>query len=88
MPNLLQTLTADKYFLPSTNSLNFLQLLDGEIYHYHTKLLMKEPRTGGKFLWHQDYGYWYNNGVLFPDMGTVWVAIDKTDEENGSLKVN
>ena len=49
---------------------------------------MKESRTGGKFLWHQDYGYWYNNGILFPDMGTVWVAIDKTDAENGSLKVN
>ena len=35
------------------------QLLGGqELYHYHSKLMMKEPRTGGAHLWHQDYGYW------------------------------
>ena len=32
------------------------QLLGGEVYHYHTKLMMKEARTGGSFVWHQDYG--------------------------------
>ena len=26
------------------------------MYHYHTKLMMKEARFGGKFQWHQDYG--------------------------------
>ena len=30
--------------------------MGGEIYHYHTKLVMKEARTGGSFVWHQDYG--------------------------------
>lgn len=30
--------------------------------------------------------YWYNNGCLFPDMGTVFIAIDKCDRENGCLK--
>ena len=35
------------------------KLLGGqELYHYHSKLMMKEPRTGGAHLWHQDYGYW------------------------------
>ncbi len=34
-------------------------LLGGhEIYHYHSKLMMKDPLTGGAFRWHQDYGYW------------------------------
>ena len=32
------------------------QLMGGEIYHYHCKLLMKEAITGGAFEWHQDYG--------------------------------
>ena len=33
------------------------QLLGGEVYHYHTKLMAKDPRgVGGKHLWHQDYG--------------------------------
>ena len=35
-------------------------LLGGdEIYHYHSKLMMKEPKTGGAHIWHQDYGYIY-----------------------------
>jgi ectoine hydroxylase-related dioxygenase (phytanoyl-CoA dioxygenase family) len=62
-------------------------LLDGEVYHYHTKLMMKEAYTGGQFVWHQDYGYWYDNTCLFPDMATVFIAIDKTDVGNGCLKV-
>ncbi|XP_003385392.2 PREDICTED: uncharacterized protein LOC100635181 [Amphimedon queenslandica] len=63
------------------------KLLGGEVYHYHTKLMMKEARTGGQFVWHQDYGYWYSNTCLFPDMGTVFIAIDKADVGNGCLKV-
>ena len=35
------------------------QLLGGEVYHYHTKLIMKEAHTGGSFVWHQDYGLAY-----------------------------
>ncbi|XP_038047430.1 L-proline trans-4-hydroxylase-like isoform X2 [Patiria miniata] len=63
------------------------KVLGGEVYHYHTKLMMKEARTGGSHVWHQDYGYWYKNGCLFPDMGSVFIAIDKTDKENGCLQV-
>lgn len=58
-----------------------------EIYHYHTKLMMKEARTGGKFVWHQDYGYWYNNGCLYPDMATVFIPVDKCTKSNGCLQV-
>lgn len=32
--------------------------------------------------------YWYSNTCLFPDMGTVFIAIDKTDIHNGCLKVS
>ena len=42
------------------------QLLGGEVYHYHTKMMLKEPLVGGAWEWHQDYGYWYHNGCLFP----------------------
>ena len=34
------------------------QLLGGEVYHYHTKLMTKPPHTGWEQFWHQDYGYW------------------------------
>jgi hypothetical protein len=41
------------------------QLLGGrELYHHHSKLMMKEARTGGAHLWHQDYGYWWDYTVL------------------------
>ncbi|KAK3088446.1 hypothetical protein FSP39_019307 [Pinctada imbricata] len=63
------------------------KLLDGEVYHYHTKLVTKEPYIGGTFEWHQDYGYWYKYGCLYPDMMTVFIAVDKCKKENGCLQV-
>lgn len=62
-------------------------LLGGEVYHYHTKLMMKDARTGGAHLWHQDFGYWSNNGCLYPDMGTCFITLDKMDRENAGLQV-
>ena len=38
-------------------------------------------------MWIYCHSYWYKNGCLFPDMGTVFIAIDKCDMENGCLKV-
>ena len=43
------------------------KLLGGEVYHYHSKMIMKDAKVGGAWAWHQDYGYWYQNGVLQPD---------------------
>src|SRR5215212_5063966 len=62
-------------------------LLGGEVYHYHSKMIMKDPRVGGAWAWHQDYGYWYNNGVLFPNLCSVFVAVDPATRENGCLQV-
>ncbi|KAI8482984.1 hypothetical protein Bbelb_392840 [Branchiostoma belcheri] len=31
--------------------------------------------------------YWYENGCIFPDMGTVFIALDQATQENGCLKV-
>eukprot|EP00057_Strongylocentrotus_purpuratus_P004574 XP_003728981.1 PREDICTED: phytanoyl-CoA dioxygenase domain-containing protein 1 homolog [Strongylocentrotus purpuratus] len=62
-------------------------LLGGEVYHYHSKMIMKSAKTGGRFNWHQDYGYWYNFGCLYPNMGSVFIAFDKCDKENGCLQI-
>jgi ectoine hydroxylase-related dioxygenase (phytanoyl-CoA dioxygenase family) len=48
---------------------------------------MKEPYVGGAWEWHQDYGYWYNNGCLFPDMASCMIAVDRATRENGCLQV-
>ena len=63
------------------------QLLGGEVYHYHSKMSIKEPFTGGAWAWHQDYGYWYSNGVLFPDLASCFIAVDPNTKENGCMQV-
>ncbi|VTS04118.1 phytanoyl-CoA dioxygenase family protein [Tuwongella immobilis] len=63
------------------------QLLGGEVYHYHSKMIMKDARVGGAWAWHQDYGYWYQNGVLFPLLTSVMIAVDPSRKENGCLQV-
>jgi ectoine hydroxylase-related dioxygenase (phytanoyl-CoA dioxygenase family) len=48
---------------------------------------MNEPKVGGAWEWHQDYGYWYQNGCLYPDMGSCLIALDRATKENGCLQV-
>jgi ectoine hydroxylase-related dioxygenase (phytanoyl-CoA dioxygenase family) len=63
-------------------------LLNGKPAHYHSKLMQKEPKTGGAWEWHQDYGYWYKkNGFLFPDMLSVLTALTPATKENGCLQM-
>ncbi len=40
---------------------------DAPVCHFHSKLMQKEPKVGGAWEWHQDYGYWYKNQFMFPD---------------------
>ena len=61
--------------------------LGGEVYHYHSKMMLKEPRVGGAWEWHQDYGYWYQNGCLYPYMASCLIALDQASMENGCLQV-
>ena len=63
------------------------QLLGDEAYHYHSKMIMKDARVGGAWAWHQDYGYWYENGVLAPDLCSVSIAVDAATRENGCMQV-
>lgn len=63
------------------------RLLGGEVYHYHHKMILKEPFVGGAWAWHQDYGYWYNNGCLFPWLASCMIAIDRATSANGCLQV-
>jgi hypothetical protein len=63
------------------------KLLGGEVYHYHSKMVMKDAKVGGAWAWHQDYGYWYQNGVLEPLLTSVFIAVDPCTRENGCLQV-
>jgi len=66
------------------------QLLNNEsaVCHFHSKLMQKEPRVGGAWEWHQDYGYWYKNQFMYPDqLISVMVALTPANKENGCLQV-
>ena len=66
------------------------QCLGGEapVCHFHSKLMQKEPKVGGAWEWHQDYGYWYKNQFMFPDeMISVMVALTEANQDNGCLQV-
>ncbi|HET6254384.1 MAG TPA: phytanoyl-CoA dioxygenase family protein [Puia sp.] len=66
------------------------RLMDGDssVCHFHSKLMQKEPRVGGAWEWHQDYGYWYKNEFLFPEqMISIMIAITTATKENGCLQV-
>lgn len=61
---------------------------DSPVCHFHTKLMQKEPRVGGAWEWHQDYGYWYKNQFLFPDqLLSIMIALTPANKENGCLQV-
>lgn len=61
---------------------------DAPVCHFHSKLMQKEPRVGGAWEWHQDYGYWYKNQFMFPDqLISVMVALTPANKENGCLQV-
>jgi phytanoyl-CoA hydroxylase len=66
------------------------RLLDGNsaVCHFHSKLMQKEPRVGGAWEWHQDYGYWYKNEFLYPDeMLSIMIGITAANKANGCLQV-
>jgi len=62
-------------------------LLDDEAYHYHSKMILKDAKVGGAWAWHQDYGYWYQNGLLFPNLCSVMISVDEATTKNGCLQV-
>jgi hypothetical protein len=63
------------------------QILSDEVYHYHSKMILKDAKIGGAWAWHQDYGYWYQNGLLYPDLVSAFIAVDPSTKLNGCLQV-
>jgi ectoine hydroxylase-related dioxygenase (phytanoyl-CoA dioxygenase family) len=66
---------------------NVRMLLGEEIAFFHGKVMLKEAGAGGAWEWHQDYGYWYNQGYVFPRLLSAFVALDPSTRENGCLQV-
>ena len=57
------------------------------VYHWHSKLSWKRPRSTSLWDWHQDYGFWADDGVERPDMCTVAVAVGPVNVANGCMRL-
>src|SRR4051812_47603963 len=89
------------WFTPGNDVLGYLtrserivnavaQLMDTDtpVCHFHSKLMQKEPKVGGAWEWHQDYGYWYKNQFMYPDqLVSIMVALTEANKQNGCLQV-
>lgn len=55
--------------------------------HWHSKLSWKRPGTTSLWDWHQDYGFWFAEGVARPDMCTIAIALGPVTEVNGCMQL-
>jgi hypothetical protein len=62
-------------------------LIGDAVYHWHSKISWKQPGSSGTWDWHQDYGFWIEEGCAAPAMATISVALDRNDTQNGCLHV-
>ena len=86
----VNTLPEDTIYAAIVRSEKLVRLVErflgGEVYHYQHKMILKQARSGGAWNWHQDYGYWYENGCLFPWMASCMIAVDRCAKRNGCLQ--
>ncbi len=62
-------------------------LLHDSCYHWHSKLTVKPPGCQARIDWHQDYYSWYDDGVPFPNLLTIGIAIEPSTRANGCLQL-
>ena len=61
-------------------------LIGEPVYHYHSKLVKKPHEDSGALIWHQDFGGWYQDGCLMPDMLTFVIALTDADNHSGCFR--
>ena len=61
-------------------------LLGEPCYHWHSKVCRKLPHSG-RVEWHQDYGSWYYDGCIAPQLISCAIAIESCSPENGALQM-
>ena len=56
-----------------------------DLYLHHSKINIKGAIEGSVWPWHQDFGHWYREGCLSPDMLSIGIALTPMNQDNGSL---
>jgi hypothetical protein len=77
-------------FLMDDDVLDLVEPLIGpNIGLFSSHFISKEPGKGRRTPWHEDSKYWANQNQFdrYDGIVTVWLALDRTDRENGCMKV-
>lgn len=75
-------------FLLSDEVLDLVEPLIGpNIALWSSHFICKEPYIGKQTPWHEDSAYWNGRLSRFDKLVTVWLAIDRSTEENGCMRV-
>ena len=62
-------------------------LVGPDIGVWSSHFITKAPRTGKATPWHEDSAYWQGRISTMIGLCTVWLALDETTPENGSMAV-
>lgn len=54
---------------------------------WSSHFICKDPYVGRATPWHEDSAYWKNRVDGFDQIITVWLAIDRSNKENGCMRV-
>ncbi len=54
---------------------------------WSSHFISKEPLVGKATPWHEDSAYWEGRFDRLDGIVTLWLALDKSDKENGCMKV-
>jgi ectoine hydroxylase-related dioxygenase (phytanoyl-CoA dioxygenase family) len=61
---------------------------DSPICHIQAKFIEKQPNNISSWAWHQDYAWWYMNGLLYPDqIMSFAVALTHSNKATGCSQV-
>jgi hypothetical protein len=75
-------------FLMADEVLDLVEPLIGpNIGLWSSHFIAKEPNIGRATPWHEDSSYWKGRLDRMDQIVTVWLALDRTDRENGCLRV-
>lgn len=75
-------------FLMSDAVLDLVEPLIGpNIGLWSSHFIAKEPNVGRATPWHEDSTYWQGRLDRMDQIVTVWLALDRSDRENGCLRV-
>lgn len=75
-------------FLLSNEVLDVVEPIIGpNIGLWSSHFISKDPRTGRATPWHEDSAFWNGRLSRFDGLVTVWLAIDRSNRENGCMRV-